>query len=44
MLICNLAFGRKVKIVVEGDKAKLYVHDSAQPCLIVHDLKMGSEC
>lgn len=31
----------KVKIVVEGDKAKLYVHDSAQPCLIVNDLKMG---
>jgi len=31
----------KVKIVVDGDKAKLYVHDSAQPCLIVNDLKMG---
>ena len=31
----------KVKIVVEGGKAKLYVHDSAQPCLIVNDLKMG---
>ncbi len=31
----------KVKIVVEGNKAKLYVHDSAQPCLIVNDLKMG---
>ena len=33
----------KVKIVVEGDKAKLYVHDSAQPCLIVNDLKMGAD-
>ena len=31
----------KVKIVVEGNKAKLYVHDSAQPCLIVNDLIMG---
>ena len=33
----------KVKIVVEGDKAKLYVHDSSQPCLIVNDLKMGAD-
>ncbi len=31
----------KVKIVVDGGKAKLYIHDNAQPCLIVNDLKMG---
>jgi hypothetical protein len=31
----------KVKIVVAGTKAKLYVNDSAQPCLIVNDLKLG---
>ena len=31
----------KVKIVVEGNNAKLYVHDSPQPCLIVNDLIMG---
>lgn len=31
----------KYKVVVEGTKAKLYVHDAAQPCLIVNDLKQG---
>lgn len=31
----------KVKIVVAGTKAKLYVGDAAQPCLIVNDLKLG---
>ncbi|HWA35183.1 MAG TPA: hypothetical protein VG737_13680 [Cyclobacteriaceae bacterium] len=31
----------KVKIVVKDKQAKLYVHDAAQPCLIVNDLKRG---
>jgi hypothetical protein len=30
----------KYKIVVEGRKARLYVHGAEQPCLIVHDLKL----
>lgn len=32
----------KVKIEVRGDKARLYVHDSPQPVLVVNDLKQGS--
>ena len=31
----------KFRIVVDGTKARLYVHDAAQPCLIVNDLKLG---
>ena len=31
----------KVKIVVEGSQAKLYVHGNEQPSLIVRDLKKG---
>jgi len=31
----------KVKIEVTGQKAKLYIHDAEQPCLIVNDLKKG---
>jgi len=31
----------KMRIVVDGTKARLYVHDAAQPCLIVNDLKLG---
>jgi hypothetical protein len=31
----------KVKIVVSGVEAKLYVNGAAQPCLIVKDLKHG---
>lgn len=31
----------KVKIVVSGVRAQLYVHDAEQPCLIVNDLKHG---
>lgn len=31
----------KVRIVVDGLKARLYVHGAAQPCLIVNDLKHG---
>jgi hypothetical protein len=32
----------KVKIVVKDKQAKLYVHGSDQPCLIVNDLKKGT--
>ena len=31
----------RYKIVVKGTRAELYVHDAAQPCLIVQDLKLG---
>ena len=31
----------KVKIVVSGTKAQLYVNGAAQPSLIVNDLKLG---
>ena len=31
----------KVKIVVSGTKARLYVHGSDQPVLLVNDLKLG---
>jgi len=31
----------KVKIEVANQKAKLYIHDAEQPCLIVNDLKKG---
>jgi len=31
----------RIKMVVAGDKAKLYVNGSDQPCLIVNDLKLG---
>jgi hypothetical protein len=31
----------KVKIEVRGDKARLYVHDTPQPVLMVNDLKRG---
>lgn len=31
----------RVKIVVDGIKAELYVGDAEQPCLIVNDLKQG---
>jgi hypothetical protein len=30
-----------VKIVVDGERAALYVNKSEQPCLIVNDLKLG---
>jgi hypothetical protein len=33
----------KVKIEVRGDKARLYVHDNAQPTLIVNDIKSGAQ-
>jgi hypothetical protein len=29
------------RIVIQGTKARPYVHDTAQPCLIVDDLKLG---
>ena len=31
----------KFKIVIDGAKARLYVHGSDQPCLIVNDMKLG---
>jgi hypothetical protein len=31
----------KLKIEAHGDKARLYVHDSAQPVMVVNDLKLG---
>ena len=31
-----------VKITVQGDKAKLFVHGSEQPTLVVNDLKNGT--
>jgi len=31
----------RMKIVVSGTKASLYVNDAPQPCLIVNDLKLG---
>jgi hypothetical protein len=31
----------KMKIVVAGSKARLYVNGAEQPCLIVNDLKLG---
>jgi hypothetical protein len=32
-----------VRIEVSGDKAKLFIHGSDQPCLIVNDLKHGPD-
>jgi hypothetical protein len=32
----------KIKIDVRGDRARLYVHDQAQPTLIVNDVKTGA--
>jgi hypothetical protein len=31
----------KYRIVIEGTKARLFVHGAAQPCLIVNDMKFG---
>ena len=31
----------KLKITVTGTKARLYLNDATQPCLIVNDLKQG---
>jgi len=33
----------KMRITVQGSKAKLYLHGSDQPCLIVNDLKLGPD-
>ena len=33
----------KLKIEVQGDHARLYVHDQPQPTLIVNDLKTGAQ-
>jgi len=32
----------RIKIVVSGTKAQLYVNNAEQPCLIVNDLKLGA--
>jgi hypothetical protein len=32
----------KIKIEVRGDRARLYLHDQAQPTLIVNDVKSGA--
>ena len=32
----------KIKIVVQGTQARLYVHDQAQPTLVVNDVKTGA--
>jgi hypothetical protein len=31
----------KYRIVIDGTKAQLFVHEAAQPCLIVNDMKLG---
>jgi len=31
----------KFRIMIDGTKARLFVHGAAQPCLIVDDLKLG---
>ena len=31
-----------MKIEVQGDRARLYVHGAAQPALLVNDLKLGA--
>jgi hypothetical protein len=31
-----------MRIVVSGTTARLFVHDAAEPALIVNDLKLGS--
>jgi len=33
----------KMKIEIQGDKAKLYVHGNPQPTMIVNDLKLGAD-
>ena len=40
MWISSRGVWTKYKIVVEGRKARLYVHGAEQPCLIVDDLKL----
>ena len=35
--------GRRIKIDVRGDRARLYVHDQEQPTLVVNDLKTGAQ-
>ena len=31
----------KYRIVIDGTKARLFVHGAAQPCLVVNDMKLG---
>jgi hypothetical protein len=32
----------RIRIVVKGTAAQLFVHDAPQPALVVHDLKLGT--
>jgi hypothetical protein len=32
----------KVRIEVQGDRARLYVHDNSQPTLLINDVKSGA--
>jgi hypothetical protein len=34
-------WSRGYRIVIDGTKARLFVHGPAQPCLIVNDMKFG---
>src|SRR5262249_53347584 len=31
----------KYRIVIDGTKARLFVHGAAQPCLVINDMKLG---
>jgi hypothetical protein len=31
----------KYRVVVDGTKARLFIHAAAQPCLIINDMKLG---
>jgi hypothetical protein len=33
----------KMRIVVSGSRAKLYLNENKEPSLVVNDLKLGSE-
>lgn len=33
----------KIRIEVQGDKARLYLHGATQPTLIINDLKLGPD-
>jgi len=37
----NAGAWTRIKIVVAGTRAQLYVNGADQPCLIVNDLKLG---
>jgi len=37
----SLGCGPSTRIVIDGTKARLFVHGAALPCLIVNDMKLG---